>query len=274
MQYLDLKKTEIELKGYRHRTAEEQDCSISVKGDSIIKINGKIVLAYFDSIVDKQLDRMIDVIKKMTFTESMRSGGLKTTSRIFGFKPRNQIRNAPCSSTSFAFDEPELHKVVAEGSKLASKFYFDNFPELASAHMNLAKEKVKSGYLIEDTMFTSGIVNKNNPLKYHFDSGNFSNVCSAMFGFKKNIAGGWLCLPELDVKLPISNNSLLLFDGQNLLHGVSPITRTKVDSYRYTVVYYSLKQMWNCEVITDEITRLRSIRSRIEKSKVSKNEIV
>ena len=29
------------------------------------------------------------------------------------------------------------------------------------------------------------------------------------------------------------------------------------DSYRYTIVYYSLEQMWKCETITDEIIRIR-----------------
>jgi hypothetical protein len=116
-------------------------------------------------------------------------------------------------------------------------------------------------------MYTSGIINENNPLKYHFDAGNFKGTWSAMFGFRKKTEGGYLSLPEIEIGIEIKNNSLLLFDGQSLLHGVTPIKMLEKDSKRYTIVYYSLQQMWNCKPIDDEIIEQRKIRNEIEKKK-------
>jgi len=64
-----------------------------------------------------------------------------------------------------------------------------------------------------------------------------------------------------------------LFDGQSILHGVTPITKTSEDAVRFTVVYYSLKQMWSCESPGDEIQRMRMKRAEIEiKKKINKSE--
>ena len=116
-------------------------------------------------------------------------------------------------------------------------------------------------------MFTSGIVNHNNPLKYHFDSGNYNGVWSAMFAFKRDIEGGHLACPEIDVAFKCSNFSLVMFDGQSILHGVTPIKKMKPDAVRYTVVYYSLKAMWSCDSPSDELERMRSKRQEIELSR-------
>jgi hypothetical protein len=42
------------------------------------------------------------------------------------------------------------------------------------------------------------------------------------------------------------------------------------DAKRYTIVYYSLKQMWNCKPLNEEIIEMRNRRNEIEKKKVKK----
>mgnify|MGYP003336309376 FL=1 len=120
------------------------------------------------------------------------------------------------------------------------------------------EEKIKNEWVIKGTPFTSGIVNKDNPLKYHFDSGNFKGVLSNMVAFKKNMNGGRLIIPAYNIKLEIEDGSLSVFDGQSILHGVSPFDKKNNDAYRYTIVYYSLEQMWKCETINDELIRIRA----------------
>ncbi len=41
-------------------------------------------------------------------------------------------------------------------------------------------QKVLLDWRIEDSFFTSGIINNKNALNYHFDSGNFEGCMSAM----------------------------------------------------------------------------------------------
>jgi hypothetical protein len=111
-------------------------------------------------------------------------------------------------------------------------------------------------------------VNKNNQLKYHFDSGNFKGVLSNMVVLKKDVAGGYLIIPELDIALEVADNTLTIFNGQEILHGVSTIEYENDHAYRYSVVYYSLEQMWKCEPINDEIARIRKVKTQREKNRL------
>jgi hypothetical protein len=267
MRVLDATRRELDLSEYKNRAAEESDCSQFIKDSVIVKVNGKTVITYFSYVDDMALDRMAEVLPKIEYQTSTRTNGLVTTSRIFGFAPRNELRRQPCRSTGFASDQPNEHAIVAAGSRVVEKYYVESFPELAQYHKELTLQNVKPQYHLENTMFTSGIVNHNNPLRYHFDSGNFKNVCSAMLAFKHKVSGGHLCVPELDMMFEIADRSLLLFDGQGLVHGVTPIKKLAPDAHRFTVVYYSLQQMWNCEAIGDEIARMRARRTDIERRK-------
>lgn len=48
------------------------------------------------------------------------------------------------------------------------------------------------------------------------------------------------------------------------MHGVTPIIKTHRDGYRFTVVYYSLEQMWKCLTITQELARIRNVKTQRE----------
>jgi hypothetical protein len=123
-------------------------------------------------------------------------------------------------------------------------------------------------WTIGGSPFTSGIVNKNNQLKYHFDAGNFKGVLSNMVVFKKDVDGGHLVIPELDIALEVADNTLTIFNGQEILHGVSTIEYKNEQAYRYSIVYYSLEQMWKCEPLGDEIKRIRKIKTEREKKRL------
>jgi hypothetical protein len=89
-----------------------------------------------------------------------------------------------------------------------------------------------------------------------------------MVAFKSNIKGGYLSIPEYDVGLEIATNSVLLFDGQKILHGVTPIKLLNKNSYRFTIVYYTLKSMWNCEPLSKEVARYKKRRTEIERKRI------
>jgi hypothetical protein len=84
-------------------------------------------------------------------------------------------------------------------------------------------------------VFTSGIINRNNQLPYHFDKGNFADCWSNMLVFKNACAGGDLVCPELDLCFKVRDHSLLMFDGQSIMHGVYADPLTRRDGYRYSV---------------------------------------
>lgn len=263
MKTIEAKFKNLDLKEYRNRSAKETDYETLIDEDAIINLNGKKLIVYIASL-NKKLPKMVEALKRVKYDTSTRTNGLVTTSKIFGFAPRNVIRNHPCRAAKFAADQPEEHNIVAQAAYIAEEQYRKHHPEMAERHFQIADTKVRKEYRIGKTMFTSGIINHNNPLRYHFDTGNFEGVASAMFAFKDGIEGGYLAVPELGVGFSCRDHSLTIFDGQALLHGVTPIKKLKSDATRFTVVFYSLKQLWNCETNVDEISKLRARRAEYE----------
>ena len=91
-----------------------------------------------------------------------------------------------------------------------------------------------------------------------------------MVAFKSNTKGGYLSIPEYDIGLEIANNSILLFNGQKILHGVTPFKLLSKNAYRYSIVYYTLQQMWKCEPITKELARIKDERTKLEKKRLAR----
>jgi hypothetical protein len=165
---------------------------------------------------------------------------------------------------SLSYDAPTLHEEVVRGGEVIATEYENVNPTLYKEHSLQTKENIVDDYKIDDMPFTSGIINRNNPLKYHFDSGNYRNVWSGMFTFKNDVKEGHLSFPEFNLGVNLKDKSLIMFDGQSHLHGVTPITCMSEESTRHTVVYYSLRQMWNCLPLDDEIIRARKLRDERE----------
>lgn len=269
MRTLILKKKDIDYKEFVKRSAMESDYDILIKEPCIIKDEDGKVLAIFD-VMQMETAPVVNALNKIKYPTTTRSGGLKTTSRIFGFSPRVAMRKDFCSSTSLAQEQPKEHGVVCDFGLDIETYYRTYYPEGFDKHMALTEEKILPEYRIKNkSMFTSGIINKNNPLKYHFDSGNFKDVYSAMVVFKGDgIEGGYLSLPEYGVAFELVNNSLFMFDGQSILHGVTPIKKNKATSYRYSIVYYSMQQIWNCLTVTEELARIKNLKTQREKSRL------
>jgi hypothetical protein len=267
MQTLVIEKKKIDLKKFVQKRAAENDCSVLLKDEFklVDKETNRVVCVYIKPTEDEQtFSTIFDTCLNVKYTESIRTSGLKTTSRIFGYNPRNAIRKDFCSATSLATENPEMHARLIKGGALAAKYYALTNKELYEEHLKTTKEKIVSDYRFADVPFTSGIINDNNPLCYHFDSGNFKNVWSAMIVLKHNIGGGYLSMPEYDINCEVSDRSIFYFDGQSILHGVTPISKLAPDSRRFSIVYYSLKSMWNCQPLREEVARARMRREEVE----------
>ena len=260
---LEIHPKELEISAFKKRTALEEDCARIIDYDCLVTTNGVPRILYCKVNSDTKALRW--AVKTIKYETSDRTAGLKTTSAIFGFSPKVALRKDFCSSTAMARNFPKQHFVICEFSKELTKLYEKYFPETLKRHYELADKKVRKEWNLEGTPFTSGIVNKNNPLKYHHDAGNFKDVLSNMIVFKKGVSGGRLACPEYDVRFECSDNHVVIFDGAEILHGVTPIIRSdSPDSYRYSVVYYSLEQMWKCDSVNEEVERIRKVKKERE----------
>lgn len=262
MKTVHVKKSKVDYKEFIRRSATTDDYSELIHEPCIIKDENDRIIGVYGVLTGDRLEQLRNVILKVKMGKNRRTQGLKTQSRIFGYMPREPIRKNWCSSVVLAREQPREHAIVCQFATVLADYYKTYAPEIYSKHLEIVKQKVKPQWKIKDSPFTSGIINKNNPLKYHFDSGNFNQVYSNMVGFRKNVEGGHLAMPEYDIALDISDGSITFFDGQSILHGVTPIEYTSEDAYRFTIVYYSLKGMWKCLPIDEEIARIREIKDR------------
>jgi hypothetical protein len=271
MKRIDVVRKPIEKKDYLRRSASLNDVSRHINENVIIYENDKPILLY--QTLPKAPKDVRWAVKTIKYATGKRTRGLVNTSAVFGYSPRQEGRQDYCSSTAMGYKHPKQHYVISNYAQEICKVYKDYFPDVYASHEQKVQDKVKPEYVINNSLFTSGIVNKNNQLNYHFDAGNFRNVFSNMVVFKGDVQGGHLVIPEIDISLEVADNSLTIFDGQDLLHGVSPIEYKNESSYRYSVVYYSLERMWQCLGIDEEIDRIRKSKMEREIKRISPEHI-
>ncbi len=265
MKVLNLSRIAIPEAALLKRTAKENDADIEITEPCIVQVDGKTEIIY------AQLENVADLswaVRSINYGQSKRQTGLVSTSRIFGFSPRAPLlgRNA-CMAASMARAHPGQHEVLCRYGQMLSEMYRAAAPEQFDRQQQELK-KILDQWVIPGTVFTSGIVNKNNPLKYHLDRGNFLDVFSCMVVLRKNCEGGYLVVPELNAKFLLSDRSVFLFDGQKWLHGVSQIKMLNDQGYRYSIVYYALRAMCKCGSIEDELDHARGTRMKIERRRV------
>lgn len=265
MREIQLKRKDIDLAQFVKRSALDSDYDQFIDDDVIAVDADTKEIIFIHTRLDFPDTDIMWALNRIKYQENTRTAGLKTNSRIFGYNPRNVVRKDFCSAVSLAVDQPQEHAVVCKYGVQISALYSQFTPTTYAKHQQVMAAKVLDEWQIKDTPFTSGIINKNNPLKYHFDSGNFKNVYSCMAVFKKDIRGGYLSMPEYGVGVSLPHNSVFMFDGQSVLHGVTPITKTSNQAVRYSIVYYSLQQIWNCLPLSEEVARIRNVKTQRER---------
>jgi hypothetical protein len=259
----------LNLEEFKQRAPREEDVGRLITESTLIfdDATGELLIVYL--VLDEPCADVEAALDTVHFDETSRTSGMRTRSRVFGHQPRVMPRRDFCTAASLSRENPDAHAVIAKYANRVSAYYQQYNPERYQRHA-ATTEKVLDEWRLEGTPFTSGIINRNNPLAYHFDAGNFKDVWSNMLVFKRGVTGGYLATPELDVMFALPNNSLLMFDGQQLLHGVTPIGLADDQSVRYSIVFYSLKQMWNCLPFGEEVQRFQGRRFEREKRRLAR----
>ena len=205
MKTINLTKHEVEKKDFVKRPALRKDFKTLITESCILKHDNRVIGVYL--VLPKTSKRLLKAIKRIDIGgRNKRSGGIRSESRVFGNSPRDTMRKDYCSSAMLAHDFHYEHEMICNYGAELAKHYKKHCPEMYNKHNDLAQQKVKPNWIIKDSPFTSGIINKNSALNYHFDTGNFQDVYSNMLAFKKHIGGGYLSLPEFNVGLEITNN--------------------------------------------------------------------
>jgi hypothetical protein len=210
-------------------------------------------------------------LQRLSYVEHYRTGGLLSRSCTFGFAPRIAARRDFCGVADAAFTHPQEHATMIEYGRFSSEIYKEMLPDQHAAHLKLLDDKVADRWREPGCHFTSGIANDKNPLAYHTDAGNFLGTMSTMLTVTRDMGNvsGMLVLPEYGVGFEFNGFELLMFNGAEIVHGVTPMRTFTAGSMRYSVVYYALQGMANCGTPEEELARIREVRSGREKKKVS-----
>lgn len=257
-------------KDFLGRRAALSDCQRIVRDPIILQESGlrpttKIVsLQLKDYGVD--LDALTQQLARIEYGSLNRVGGTAAVAeplqRVFGYMPRKTGHRDYCTASSLAWQDAEAHSALEQAAQVCEHFYRLTNPKLHTQHLRQSMNRVRAEYHLSNGIFTSGIVNRNNPLPYHYDTGNFASVWSAMLVFKSSgYEGGYLSVPEYDMAFELKDHSLFMFDGQGLIHGVTPVLPGADAVYRYSIVYYSLRMMWKCLTTSEEVEMARVIRT-------------
>jgi hypothetical protein len=185
-------------------------------------------------------------VQKMKYATTRRTDGMAQNNDVFGFMPRNAIRCNYCRPSRLSKINPKAWNVLMAYAGKISQFIKQTDEKVWQTNNDILSSQVKDCWRIKDSIFTSGIVNKNNHLRYHVDFGNFVGTWSAMLVYKRDVIGGNLHLPEFDATVKLDDGDLVIFKSSDYVHGVTPIIKTGPYAYRYSIVYYSLEQLNKC----------------------------
>lgn len=225
---------------------------------------GEPVFAYLPMERDA-IARLRRAVLKVKYGTTVRSGtGMTNVSRTFGMSPRKPLaKRDSCRPYTLAQDDPDAHTVIVTTAYALGDQLREIFPEVYERDERTITEVAGDWRMAKDALWTSGVINKTSTLPYHRDGFNF-DTWSAMPVIRRNVTGGYLHIPEYDITCATRDGYALYFCGYRLVHGVTPMTQTDKNGYRYSVVYYALRGMKDCFTYAMETARGQDKRTERE----------
>lgn len=266
MQELRLKKVPFDEKALLRAPPKESDCEILANVPCRIfdKDSGALVAV---AVKGSPTRLFVNRLRKVKFpnpiTAGRRLSGVSAgASLTFGFLPKRpiQINCQTCRSAAIYRDYPDVAKELTGLAQSAWNQLKEHNPDRWQ-HLKEKTAEILDCWKIPGTGFTSGIINKNTPLRYHYDAGNYEASWSAMMWACSGATGGALAIPEYNVRIKLEDGAWLFFCGQGAMHGVTPIRLLSKSSYRYSIVFYSNMEMRNCKSFAEEIEEAKRRRT-------------
>ena len=246
-----------------------------------IRVDGEVAIVYGNLGKDYMTVRSIlgsinyesntrmSLIKKDKDGRMDRKNAIRTNDISFGYRPSNYYRGLCAGAMPFNTRYPNWYKALcALGGDLLGKYKQYGW-EKYGEHCTTLFNEIDPEWRIDGTPFTQGIINGNFALPYHYDAKNFPGNWSCMAVLTNQSKGGSLVIPSLDLEIKLGDGTFLLFDGQAIMHGVTPIKLTHTTSYRYSVVYYSVIRMRGLGTQREEMDKFNDRQTAISRKKIS-----
>lgn len=167
-----------------------------------------------------------------------RLSGISGPTRTFGWLAPQPLRHRfGAQRAALDAEHPALLDQLAALGTVAYDETCMHLGSTAWTHRRAVLAAIAPVWWLSEAPWTSGIINRSNPLPYHKDAGNLAGCLSAMVAVRRGVDGGALHLADYDVWFAVPDQSLIAFSGATLQHGVSPM-RAYGGGRRYTIVWY------------------------------------
>lgn len=215
------------------------------------------VLAHLDRAVTGPLRQ---AARAYPATTTYRMAGSRNVSRTFGFTTaRAPMRRSSCRPCSGAIDHALAHERIVAAADPLSALLGKILPDRARDDRARAAAAIRPEWILGG-WWTSGVVNFDSPLPYHYDANNLA-CWSAMPVLRRGVRGGHLHVPEYGLVVECRDGDVCYFAGYDLMHATTPIRRVAPDGYRISAVYYTVAGMGQCEEPSAELARGRARQS-------------
>jgi len=190
--------------------------------------------------------------------------GFSNKSVTFGYRPRKPMMGQEgCVLTAFNRDYATTADFLSHYSEVLALQLGAAFPEVEVMGRDVIDRVLPDWRLSKSSLWTSGVINKESALPYHQDRNNFE-AWSVMPVIRRGVTGGFLHIPEYGIAVPARDGYAVAFYGKGLVHGVTPMKKTKADGYRISIVYYALQGLKDCHTYAEETAYARERRSQRE----------
>lgn len=242
-----------EYKAFKGKTPEASHFDTVVDYDCDIYSNGKVVCSY-RKLPKEQLLLLSACTKKAKCAKSARTGGVNQMSAVYGALPRVAIREDYCRFSAQTRAQPEVFNGLKKVGLYLWGVYQSTFPEVAAEFTSFVAN-IDDDWKKTGTPFTTVNVNKNYAIGYHKDAANYGGVFSNVLISKHNADGGLFVMPQFRLALAQSHGALVIIDGVNIPHGVTPIVPKAESWERSSVVFYTLSNLQHCLPKAGELIR-------------------
>ena len=248
-----------------------QEPTITTRETGSITISDRAtgnVMAYVSKLPDDLRANVRKALTRIPRGKVVRSRGGESSSTVIGFLAPNAMlsrRSRGIAAAAVTF--PNEHKVLMGLSQWCADEMAKVLPTETAAHQNVISN-IQPGWRIPGGLWTSGIINFTSPYVYHRDRNNIPGSWSAMPIIRRNATGGYLHLPEFEIDgkpavFACDDGDAIFFDGQEVMHGVTPIEVTG-DGYRISTVFYAVKKMQGGNAPEQELHDVRKRRTLLD----------
>jgi hypothetical protein len=175
-----LQRRVLNLRDWRREALESDYASLITEPTRVYDADARALTLVYLALEDDFTD-LASALRRLDIRRRTRTGGMPSLSREFGSHPRNRLKNNFCGPASLARDDTQAHRALSSAALVVAAACGKVNPTLARRHERLAKA-VRPEWHLEGTAFTSGIVNRDSALPYHFDTGNFKGCGRACGG--------------------------------------------------------------------------------------------